>query len=594
MKLFQLLGLLIVAVLFTTFQGTATAQSVQDFYFERFHADYYLSIDEDDRAIMRVEETIVARFPDFNQNKGIVREIPRSYRGVPLQLELISLERNNQPEPIYDDTNSGRYRIISTGTDDFITGQQTFTFTYTVRDVIRDYDTHQELFWDVNGTGWRQRFDSVSSTLYVSDDLVGTLDGQVTCFQGSFGATNQCDIIDNQSNITFSATRALQLGETLSIVVGFEPDTFAPHEEGFAGTLRAFAAGGATILSILGLQSVLRFRRKHLDVPGRGVTVRQYIPPKGISVMRAAHIHGNTRWKQKSITAQLLELAIQRHIKIIETEKSGFWSRGVQYDIEIIDTSSLSDEAKRLLEALFKSDYKVGDRIQLNQTMTKRASHLATLQRALPATIVKKGYRRKASGSIKPIMLSLVAVSLATIIWIQRGAVGYQLDFAGDWRLWPLPLAAIIFVITIFITARHSRPLTQSGREMHDYLEGMREYIGLAEAERLQFAQSPTGAQRQRVNTKDTEAVIRLYERLLPYAVLFGHEKEWFKELGTYYEKQHQAPVWFAGTQAFSASTFASGMSALSTTAASSSSGSGFSGGGGAGGGGGGGGGGGR
>jgi uncharacterized membrane protein len=91
--------------------------------------------------------------------------------------------------------------------------------------------------------------------------------------------------------------------------------------------------------------------------------------------------------------------------------------------------------------------------------------------------------------------------------------------------------------------------------------------------------------------------VVKLYEKLLPYAVLLGLETEWAKVLGTYYENLGSSPEWYGGSTAFNAGLFASSMSALSSTAASaysgssSSSSSGFSGGGGSSGGGGGGGG---
>ena len=85
-----------------------------------------------------------------------------------------------------------------------------------------------------------------------------------------------------------------------------------------------------------------------------------------------------------------------------------------------------------------------------------------------------------------------------------------------------------------------------------------------------------------------------LYERVLPYAVLFGQEKEWTKQLGHYYESTGSQPNWYVGNTSFNAAAFSTGMSGLAQSvsyASSSSSSSGGSGGGGSSGGGGGGGG---
>ena len=110
--------------------------------------------------------------------------------------------------------------------------------------------------------------------------------------------------------------------------------------------------------------------------------------------------------------------------------------------------------------------------------------------------------------------------------------------------------------------------------------------------------QSPEGAAKVGVvDGTDEKKLVTLYERVLPYAILFGQEKEWSKQLGRYYEQSGSAPDWYSGTGAFNAALFASNMSNFSSSAASvsgfssssgGSSGGGFSGGGGGGGGGGG------
>ncbi|HOW01196.1 MAG TPA: DUF2207 domain-containing protein, partial [Rhodoglobus sp.] len=108
--------------------------------------------------------------------------------------------------------------------------------------------------------------------------------------------------------------------------------------------------------------------------------------------------------------------------------------------------------------------------------------------------------------------------------------------------------------------------------ELRDHLKGLELYIRLAEADRLKMLQSPTGAEREAISTSDPRQIIDVYEKLLPYAVLFSLEKQWAQELGKYYTEQ--SPDWYSGTGAFNAAVFASSISSMSTTAASSYSGS--------------------
>ncbi|MEB0015237.1 hypothetical protein QN416_26965, partial [Glaciimonas sp. Cout2] len=70
-------------------------------------------------------------------------------------------------------------------------------------------------------------------------------------------------------------------------------------------------------------------------------------------------------------------------------------------------------------------------------------------------------------------------------------------------------------------------------------------YIGVAETDRLRVLQSPQGALRSpyrpepgspemMVDPGQPLQVLKLYERLLPFAVLFGQEKDWSAVLGEY------------------------------------------------------------
>ena len=120
----------------------------------------------------------------------------------------------------------------------------------------------------------------------------------------------------------------------------------------------------------------------------------------------------------------------------------------------------------------------------------------------------------------------------------------------------------------------------------------------------MRVLQSPEGA--QRIDTTDAQSIVKLNERLLPYAVLWGVEDQWAEKLRADYGEA--APQWLSSTS-FTSSTLrsftdiasvaarpivtsSSGSSSWSSSGSSSfssgSSGGGFSGGGGGGGGGGG------
>ena len=120
-------------------------------------------------------------------------------------------------------------------------------------------------------------------------------------------------------------------------------------------------------------------------------------------------------------------------------------------------------------------------------------------------------------------------------------------------------------------------------------MEGLKEYIGLVEKDRLAFLQSPKGAARTSGKLGQTE-ILKLYERALPWAILLGLEKEWAKVLSTYYDDTRQ-PSWIplAVISNLSLSQLNTAISqSLAVSSSSGSDGGGSAGGGGGGGGGGG------
>jgi hypothetical protein len=593
--IYCLLSIITGLLIITTLSPVSHAQDVENFYFSSFHADYDLWRDDEGRSRMRVTETLVAEFPVYDQNKGLVRELPISFNNRPLQFELESLKRNGNPEPIYETSRSGGMKRISTGTDEYLRGTQEYKLVYTLRDVTEDFGDYQELFWNVNGTGWRQPFESVSAQVTLSEDIAKSFTGEVVCFEGLEGAKDSCAIGDvSSSSAEFSSTSALSIRENVSFALKFEPGTFSPFiPPSWQQVIRYSMAIAGPLIAAVGTYGAIKIFRRHRDKQSGSVIPREYIPPKNLSVLKATKIYKKPKALQKAVTAQLLELAVQRKIKIIESKNQGIFGRfSKKYSIEVTSTDSLAPEVKRLLKILFSREPDVGDRKSIKRNDRKVAIGLERFQKMLEKQIVVDGYREQRPTTWPFFGLAVLGFSLSLGMLIYSVHIGY--GFSADELLaWSLPASIVLGGVTILLLANHLKRPTEQGSKIINHIKGLDEYISLAEAERLRFHQSPEGAQRQQINPDNKEEVLRLYERLLPYAVILGHEKDWYKIIGRYYEDVKQAPGWYVGASSFNARQFTTSMSSLSTTA-TSSTGSGFSGGAGSGGGGGGGGGGGR
>ena len=145
------------------FSTPVFAVNVDNFYFSDFTGDYYLSKDADGLSRLKVVESVTVVFPDYNQNKGICRQIPFTNQAgknitLPsLTKSNITITRNGLPENIYSIDKGDGYYSVCTGTEEYVLGEQTYVFKYEFTKVVTEFSEDgkewQELYWDTNGNG---------------------------------------------------------------------------------------------------------------------------------------------------------------------------------------------------------------------------------------------------------------------------------------------------------------------------------------------------------------------------------------------------------------------------------------------------------
>lgn len=259
--------------------------------------------------------------------------------------------------------------------------------------------------------------------------------------------------------------------------------------------------------------------------PGR---IAQYSAPSGMNLLTAAVLD---RTEKRAVAAELVNLAVRRNIRFIAPDagREQTEARGA-LRIELLDGPPLDAEQHELLVTLFGAS-------RSSKRVRRVLRRDAKLGRALRS--VRQGVARRLEqvGLVGPlrrwpaIVLRLAAV-LGLIILVIAALVGPE---TGLWLLLSLPAAAMT-VTAIWAMPAEWRSVAPASFELRDHLAGLRDYIELAEADRLRFLQSPDGALRNGIDSPDgrLQAFV-LNEKLLPYAVLFGQEREWARMLETEY-----------------------------------------------------------
>lgn len=569
----------------------APAADVDDFSYASWDARYEISRDDEGRAAMHVTETLVARFPERDQNRGIVRGLATTYEGAGIDTRILSVTDGDGNEVPYETDEDDGTLFVLTGDDDYVRGLTTYVIEYRMRDVVlatsRGVD---EFYWDLLPLDSTQAIESFSAEIRFDSAMSSRLTGSARCYTGASGATEQC-ALDASRDDAGSALFRVESGERpagdgVTVAIGFEagtvtqPDARRPNP--VTDTVPLVAALGATALSGGAWIAVAAFRRRHRRATG--IVVAQYDVPGSLPPLLAAALLPRPK---NTIAAETVHLAVRSALRI--EEGGGPEHPRLRRLAPAPAADPLDDKA---LEALFASA-NAGGVVDIPSKSESFANRMKALAKSGVDAARTRGLttraRSRAAAVLQSLGLVVAVAGLALSLW---GTVSGRLSAV------PALIAISVGVALVLFSCLHSfakhTVLTPAGAREHEYLLGVEEFIRVAEADRLRMLQSYTGAERRQDGGVD---VIHVYERLLPYAMLFGMENEWGEVLERLYAAQNSGPTWIGDSGSPSvrthltvfaaSSSAAASYSAPSTGSSSSSGGSfggGFSGGGGGGG----------
>ena len=556
---------------------------VNDFTITSFQSDQTLS-KSDAQGSLHIIEQISVRFTD--NNHGIIRAIPNEYNSRPLNFHLNSItSRSGAPTGISQSYADGNVVLKIGDPSRTVTGDQEYTIDYTVRNVISFYSDHDELYWDVNGDQWGQPTTVVKVNLHLPSGL--SLSSDVPqCFGGAYSQVQQNCVISQTEDGISATTSNLPPNQTLTYVVGltkgfFQPETTSEKLRDNATPLLALIALPLAIIA----GSFTWWWRNGRDAKGRGVIVPEYNPPKDMTPLQAGTLL-DFKTDNRDITATIIDLAVRKYLRIHELVKDRkILKDKVTYELELLnlDKSGLNAYEADLINALF-NEQKIGEKTDLG-TPSAALQKVATSLR----TSVKKDLKQ--AGYLKPdtSKYGLVLVGSAVVAVVLLAIIGGN---SNPNAIGAIVVGAIICTVTISIFWALMAARTSVGVSAKEQLEGLKMYMNVAEKDRIQMLQSPKAA--YAVGVGQPKRTVELFEKLLPYAIIMGVEKQWAKQFESMYAAE---PSWYSGNVStfntvYLASSLNGGFAnSINTSFASpsSSSGSGFSGGGFSGGGGGGG-----
>lgn len=531
----------------------------QDFYFSDFTGDYYLSKDAEGVSHLKVVENVTAEFPSYNQNKGICRQIPYSnLDGANITLphldrSNIKVFRNNAIEPIYSiEKYNGHYEVC-TGTDEYVLGTQKYTFEYGFENVVTEFKDFQELYWDTNGNGATQRFDKVTARVHFDESIKDLYTNKQWCYVGEYGGKGQerCEISPLDDGIQFTA-RNLSSHENLTYAIELKPNGFNVIAPDNNYLLVLIMVGVGIICGLLLIKPIRKYRKVAANVKEYKsiFTAPQYQPDRKYGLAEMAEVYLGKKYDTK--VGILLDLVVRKKIVLKKNEEA---KKSQQWEIIAKDVGNIETEEKYVLELLNGgSVVKNGDTIIIKaQTATSTLQKLGKkfddeiVDKMQRDSLVDKEYKigdsKINSLGLGDVATLIVAIPLLLMCWLFLSGVAAVIlelvqDTGGvlvgkDCFIVLITMMMLMMIVIRAILTRRTRKFghhTIKGLRASKYMEGLKLYIGMAEAERLKLLQSVKGAD------VSSAGIVMIYEKLLPYAAVFGLEESWMSEMKQYCE----------------------------------------------------------
>lgn len=445
---------------------------------------------------LTVTETIAFNVEGREIKRGILREFPTDYvdrlgRRVTVPFELLSVRRGGAPEQASLSRRANGVSIRIGNPNVLLPpGRQVYEISYRTRYQLGFFDQHDELYWNVTGNGWTFAIDEASAELRLPSSVPAAdfkLEGY-TGFQGATQRNYRAEALDGGAR--FRTTQPLARSQGLTIVAMFPKGVVAPP------TLREkldrwLKDNTAEVVGLAGFLVVLGFLSWRWSVEGRdpraGPAFPRYAAPAGLGPAGVRYLD-RMACDDRCFASALLGLAQRGYLRIVESEGRGYELRLTGKAVE-----PLPGEAP--IVAMLNSGVDHFGRSHDPRIEQARSAVAHDLQRRFG----KKLFSRNISSFAGGVILGAMAFGLMALFE-------------------PAPAALIAMGVALLATLAvfwYLLPAyTTEGRRTQDEVEGLRQYLSVAEKDDLARQKRPPRTAEE-------------FARFLPYAVALGVEKTW-------------------------------------------------------------------
>lgn len=398
------------------------------------------------------------------------------------------------------------------------TGNYRYTITYETNHQLKLLKGFDELYWNVNGTGWNFRVDSARCTVVIPN---GAAIQSAKCYTGYQGDTaTECryvqQLMGDSLIAVFTTNKPLLPKQGLTVAVSWNKGFVT----GMSGWQRIkyyiWNNRAVFLLPLAALLSALfmfiawwRFGRD----PKKGTVYPQYEPPRAYSPAALGYIYFQ-KFSSQLTAATVVDSAVRNRIKV-DVEREGLIFKHNEYKF------SKSDKPGKPPFTNYESfDSDVEDLIGSEVKKGKYNSDLADLNKTVRQfcedNYVTKTGKKKKKGLFAMNdgwMIFPGILCVLTAIW----AVVELVIALVKQNFWQIAyfVGGIILCVQLFrLFARLLKAYNPEGRKLRDEIEGFRMFLSTADEKRFDMLAPP-------------QKTLELYEKYLPFAIALDCAVEW-------------------------------------------------------------------
>jgi uncharacterized membrane protein YgcG len=506
-------------------------------------------------ATIEVEERITYDFGDDARDRhGIFRTIPYSYQAgsetyTADVVSVVVTDGSGEPIPFSESRGNGMLTIKIGDPESEVRGFQNYVISYVVEGPFLYFDEYDELYWNVVGA-WPKN--GIERATVLVDLPVGVQVLKAACYQGPAGSGAACTSDEKLVSEERAGYRAeatfLAPGEGFAISASFPKGAIIETRNPWdAPPASPWKYTPLFLPLLVGLGMLRLWYVRGRDPSGARTIVTQFEPPQDVPPLVAGTLY-NERAEPREVSAEILRLAVAGYVRIhrIEEKTLGIFTT-TDYLIERLQPEKVPEEpiGALVLEKLFDETYletkelaggAVRGALLSNMAHKFTTAHQEIQNRAYEEVVVR-GYFPAEPQKVR-LRWALVGVGVSVLgFFLLPEVLGIALILSG----------VVVVLFGFFMPVK-----TREGVAVLEHLEGFKRYLTVAEKDRLAFHSAP-------------ERSPELFDRYLPYAVMFGVEAQWAEQFQDIYGAE---PSWYRGGAGhpFAATAFASDLSSFTQT----------------------------